>query len=100
SPETLPDVKAALQGSTGADAQALARANGAIDAAEQQTRQQAEQLGQTVSTAVKQSFATSVTQIYVYAFWLSIVALVAVALWLPEIPLSKGYQIEAAPVFE
>ncbi len=35
SPETLPEVQAALQGSSGADAQALAQANGALDAAEQ-----------------------------------------------------------------
>jgi EmrB/QacA subfamily drug resistance transporter len=99
-PETLPEVKAALQSSGGADAQALARANGAIDTAEQQARQESQQLGQTVSNAVKQSFATSVTRIYVYAFWLSVIALVAVALWLPEIPLSRGSPAEAAPVFE
>jgi hypothetical protein len=100
SAETLPEVKAALQGSSGAEAQALARANQVLDAAEQQARQQAEQVGQVVGTAVKHSFATSVTRIYIYAFWLSIIALVAVALWLPEIPLSRGSPAEAAPVFE
>jgi len=100
SPETLSEVKAALQASSGTDAQGLARANQALDAAEQQARQQAEQVGQVVGTAVKQSFATSVTRIYIYAFWLSIIALVAVALWLPEIPLSRGSPAEATPVFE
>ena len=71
------------------------RRKGAGDGDVHAVRQEAQQLGQTVSTAVKQSFATSVTQIYVYAFWLSIIALVAIAFWLPEIPLSKSSRTEA-----
>ncbi len=53
-----------------------------------------------VTDAVKRSFTTSITQIYVYAFWLSLVALAAIVFWLPEIPLSKGAPAEVAPVFE
>ncbi len=100
SPETLPEVRAQIQASTGADAQALARASSAIDAAEQQARQAAQRVGPSVSDAVKQSFTTSITQIYIYAFWLSIVALAVLVLWLPEIPLSKSYPAEAPPVME
>jgi hypothetical protein len=53
-----------------------------------------------VNDAVKLSFATSITRIYIYAFWLAIVALVAATLWLPEIPLGKSNCAEAPPVFE
>jgi hypothetical protein len=95
SPDTLPEVRAELQASTGADAQALVRASRAIDVAEQGSQQQAQALGQRVHDAVRESYATSITQIYVYAFWLSIVALVVIVLWLPEIPLSKGNRAEA-----
>ena len=49
---------------------------------------------------MKLSYATSITRIYVYAFWLAIIALVAVTLWLPEIPLGKSNRSEAPPVFE
>jgi MFS family permease len=100
SPETLPEITAQLKESTGADPQALARANSAIDAAEQQAQQQAAQIGPQVDAAVKLSFATSITRIYVYAFWLAIIALVAVTLWLPEIPLGKSNRAEAPPAFE
>jgi EmrB/QacA subfamily drug resistance transporter len=100
SPETLPEVQAQLLGSSGTDAQALARANGALDAAEQQARQDAQQVAPKVDEAVKRSYTTSITQIYVYAFWLSIIALATIVFWLPEIPLSKGSPAETAPVFE
>ena len=99
-PETLPAIIAQLKESTGADPQALARANSAIDAAEQQAQQAARQIGPQVNDAVKLSFATSITRIYSYAFWLAIVALVAVTLWLPEIPLGKSNRAEAPPAFE
>jgi len=99
-PETLPGIIAQLKESTGADPQALARANSAIDAAEQQAQQAALQIGPQVNAAVKLSYATSITRIYVYAFWLAIVALVAVTLWLPEIPLGKSNRAEAPPAFE
>lgn len=99
-PATLPGIIAQLQSSPGADPQALARANSAIDAAEQQAKQTAQQIGPQVNGAVKLSYATSITRIYVYAFWLAIIALVAVTLWLPEIPLGKSNRAEAPPVFE
>ena len=78
----------------------MARANSAIDAAEQQAQQVAQQIGPRVHDAVKLSFATSITRIYIYAFWLAIVALVAVTLWLPVIPLGKSNRAEAPPVTE
>jgi EmrB/QacA subfamily drug resistance transporter len=99
-PDTLPEIIAQLKESTGTDPQALARANRAIDAAEQQARQTAQQIGPQVNDAVKLSFATSITRIYIYAFWLAIVALVAVTLWLPEIPLGKSNRAEAPPAVE
>jgi EmrB/QacA subfamily drug resistance transporter len=100
SPDTLPEIITQLKASTGADPQALARANSAIDAAEQQAQQTARQIGPQVSAAVKLSYATSITRIYIYAFWLAIVALVVVTLWLPEIPLGTSNRAEAPPVFE
>jgi EmrB/QacA subfamily drug resistance transporter len=99
-PETLPEIITQLKESSGADPQALTRANSAIDAAEQQARQTAQQIGPQVNNAVKLSFATSITRIYIYAFCLAIVALVAVTLWLPEIPLGKSNRAEAPPAFE
>jgi EmrB/QacA subfamily drug resistance transporter len=99
SPTTLPALKEELQSSIGADSQALARANTVIDAAEQQAREQTQSLGQRVSDAVKLSYATSVTQIYLYAIWLTGAALLLIALWLPEIPLRKSNHTEM-PVFE
>ena len=96
----MPEIIAQLQSSTGADPQALARANSAIDAAEQQAKQAAQQIGPRVNDALKLSYATSITRIYIYAFWLAIVALVAVTLWLPEIPLGKSNRAEAPPAFE
>ena len=62
--------------------------------------QTARQIGPQVNDAVKLSYATSITRIYVYAFWLAIVALVAVTLWLPEIPLRKSNRTEMPPAFE
>ena len=97
---TLPAIKEHVQASTGVDPQALARATSAIDAAEQQVQQAAQHIGQQVNIAVKLSFTNSITRIYVYSFALSIVALVVIALWLPEIPLSKGKRAEAPAVFE
>jgi EmrB/QacA subfamily drug resistance transporter len=98
-PATLPVIRDLLQQGTGSDAQALSQANAALDTAEQQARQSAQELGQRVDTAVKQSFTSSITSIYIYAFGLSLIALVVIALWLPEIPLAKGRRAEApAPV--
>ena len=100
SPETLAAVKAQVQATAGADPQALAQANQAIDAAEQQVRSDAQRVGQQVNTAVKASYATSVASIYFYAIWLALMALIVIALWLPEIPLSKSNAVEHSPVFE
>jgi EmrB/QacA subfamily drug resistance transporter len=99
-PATLPDIKEQLQGSAGADPQALARANSAIDTAERQAQQMAQGIGPRVNEAVKLSFASSITHIYFYALWLAVVALVVTTLWLPEIPLSKRSRGEAPPAFE
>jgi hypothetical protein len=54
----------------------------------------AAQIGQDVTVAVKASFATRVTRIYLFAIPLSAVALLVIALWLPEIPLSKADDVE------
>ncbi len=89
-PDTLPEVKAEVASTSGNDPQALARASSALDAAEQDVRTDAARIGQEVAGAVKSSFATSVTRIYLYAIPLSAVALLVIALWLPEIPLSKA----------
>ncbi len=99
-PETLSEIIAQLRSSPGADPQALARATSAIDAVEQQAKEAARQIGPRVNDAVKRSYATSITRIYIYAFWLAIVALAAVTLWLPEIPLGKSNRAEAPPVIE
>jgi hypothetical protein len=96
SPETLPEVKAEIAATSGTDPAALARASSAIDAAEQKVRADAMRIGQDVTVAVKTSFATSVTRIYLFAIPLSAVALLVIALWLPEIPLSKGHHAETA----
>jgi EmrB/QacA subfamily drug resistance transporter len=89
-PDTLPEVKAEVASTSGNDPQALARASSALDAAEQDVRTDAARIGQEVAGAVKSSFATSVTRIYLYTIPLSAVALLVIALWLPEIPLSKA----------
>jgi MFS family permease len=99
SADTLPEVREQVRSSAGADPQALTLATRAIDVAEQQTRQEAQRAGQRLSDAVKLSLATSITRIYMYAIGLSVAALIAIALWLPEIPLRKGSRAEA-PVLE
>lgn len=96
---TVPALKELAQATTGADTTALAQAGTLIDSAEQEARQEAIQMGQNVNAAVKTSFSTSITAIYFYALWLSVLSLIIVAIWLPEIPLSHG-PTEAAPVFE
>ena len=100
SPETLPDVREQVRRGTGADVQALARANQAIDTGEQQARQEALDVSQRVTDAVKQSFATSITRIYVYAIVLAVIALIVVAVWLPELPLSRSNRNDARPAVE
>jgi len=98
-PETLAAVRELVQGSADANSQALTLANRALDVAEQQTQQEARRVGQRVNDAVKVSLATSITRIYIYAIGLSLIALSAVALWLPEIPLRKASRPEG-PAFE
>ena len=94
SAETLPEVKAAI--TTTSDPAARDRASSAIDAAEQAARTDAARVGQQITTAVKTAFATSVTRIYLFAIPLSAIALLVIALWLPEIPLGKGRKFETA----
>jgi len=98
--ETLPEVRTQVQASTSANPQALEIASHALDIAEQQARQEAQTAGQLVSNAVRQSYATSITRIYFYAIWLTGAALLAIALWLPEIPLRKSNRMEAPPALE
>jgi EmrB/QacA subfamily drug resistance transporter len=99
-PETLPELKAQVQHSPGPDPQALVRANQAIAAAEQQVQQTAHSVSQRLNGAVRLSYAASITRIYIYAFWLAILALVTITLWLPEIPLSRHTPAETPPVVE
>jgi len=99
-PETLPEIKAQVQHSAGADPQGLVRVNQAIAAAEQQVEQTAHSISQRLNGAVRISYAVSITRIYMYAFWLAILALVMIILWLPEIPLSRHSHTETPPVVE
>jgi EmrB/QacA subfamily drug resistance transporter len=100
SPETLPEIKAQVEQSAGADPQGLAEANKAIAEAEKEVQQSAHSLGQRLSGAVRLSYAVSITRIYIYAFWLAILALVVLVLWLPEIPLARHSHTELPPVME
>lgn len=93
-PDTLPEVKAAVSATSGSDSEALAQATSAIDAAEQQLRADAPRIEQEVTAAVKAAFTTSVTRIYLFAIPLSVVALLIIALWLPETPLAKSRNLE------
>ncbi len=95
SSETLPEVKEIVAGNAGSDPAALALAHSAIDAAEQAVRAEAVGIGQEVTSAVKTAYATSVTRIYLFAIPLSAVALLVIAVWLPEIPLGKGRPSES-----
>lgn len=100
SPETLPEIKTQVQDSKGADPEGLAQINRVITVEEQQLQQLAHDLSQRLNVAVRSAYATSITQIYVYAFWLGILALLVIALWLPEIPLAKHHHGETPPVME
>jgi EmrB/QacA subfamily drug resistance transporter len=72
----------------------LAEALSIVEAAQEQAVETAETAGQQLSDAVKQSFAASITGIYAYSAWLSIVALVLLVLFLPELPLRTSNQKE------
>jgi EmrB/QacA subfamily drug resistance transporter len=77
---------------------ALAEALAALDEAQGQALAQGRELGAEIDRAVKVSFTDSITAIYRYAIVLAAIAL-ALALFLPELPLRKGHQQEA-PVLE
>jgi hypothetical protein len=96
SSETLPEVKALVAATSGNDPAAMARANTAINVAEQQVRAEAARIAPDVAAAVKAAFTTSITRIYLFAIPLSALALLVIALWLPETPLSKGRNFEPA----
>jgi hypothetical protein len=100
SPDTLPEIKTQVQDSDGANPEGLAQVNRVITAEEQQLHQSAHDLSQRLSVAVRSAYAVSITQIYVYAFWLGIMALAVIVLWLPEIPLARHSQAEMPPVVE
>jgi EmrB/QacA subfamily drug resistance transporter len=99
-PVTPPALKDLLSQPTTSDA-SLEQALALIDEAEQGARQAAQTVGGQVTAALRQSFATSITQIYFYALWLVAIALVLIAFCLPELPLRKTNRAEAqAPAFE
>ncbi|HEY0736754.1 MAG TPA: DHA2 family efflux MFS transporter permease subunit [Herpetosiphonaceae bacterium] len=79
--------------------QALAGALSGVDAAEASALAQGESLGAQISSALKQSFATSITQIYFYALF-PVIAAFLLTLAVPEIPLRTSNRSETVPVFE
>jgi hypothetical protein len=70
--------------------QALARALAGLDTAKAAALKQGQSIGAQMIQALKQSFATSITRIYLYAIWLVAAAGMLIALALPEIPLRKS----------
>jgi EmrB/QacA subfamily drug resistance transporter len=100
SPTVEPQLKELLAETT-AGQPPLEQALAIVDQAQQKAAQEAQTLAGQVTSAVRLSFANSITQIYFYAFWLVTVALFIIAVWLPELPLRKTNRSEApAPAFE
>jgi EmrB/QacA subfamily drug resistance transporter len=81
--------------------QALQTALRALDQAEAQARERADAIGSQIARAVRQSFATSITRIYLYALVPIIIALFVLLAGLPELPLRKTNRSEApVPAFD
>jgi MFS family permease len=98
SPTVEPQLKNLLA-ATSADQPLLEQALAIVDEAQQAAAQEALTLAGQVVSAVRISFANSITQIYFYALWLVALALVIITIWLPELPLRKTNRTEA-PAFE
>jgi hypothetical protein len=100
SPTVEPQLKDLL--TEPSDGQApLEQALAIVDEAQQQVTQEAQTLAGQVTSAVRISFANSITQIYFYALWLVALALVIITIWLPELPLRKTNRTEGpTPAFE
>jgi EmrB/QacA subfamily drug resistance transporter len=80
--------------------QALQGALQGVDAAEAGALEQGQSIGAQITEALRQSFATSITQIYFYALFPVIIAFL-LTFAVPEIPLRKTNRAEAPmPVFE
>ncbi len=98
SPTTAPELKELLQQDP-AQFPPLEEALAIVDRSQQELAEQAHTLGEQVTAAVRSAFAVSITKIYFYSLWLVAIALLLVAIWLPELPLRKSNQPEM-PIFE
>jgi EmrB/QacA subfamily drug resistance transporter len=102
-PQTPPALKGLLQ--AGGDEQtrvtALQQALAGIDTAETQAVAQGQKIGSEITLALRQSFAASITHIYLYAMWLVGAAFLLILFGLPELPLRTSNSGESStPVFE
>jgi EmrB/QacA subfamily drug resistance transporter len=80
--------------------QALNVALQTVAAAEANALQEGQSIGSQMTAALRQSFATSITQIYFYALF-PVIAAFLLTFAIPEIPLRKTNRAEAqTPVFE
>jgi MFS family permease len=86
-PATPPSIQAALQ-ENALNAGALPQINAQIDQAEQGALAQGNELADTIDTAVKTAFTSSITNIYTYALPMVLLGLL-LAFFIPEIPLRK-----------
>lgn len=86
---------------TASEAPQLEQALAIVDQAQQQVSTQAQALAAQVTSALKLSFANSITSIYFYALWLVLAAFLLIVFWLPELPLRRSNRSETVtPVFE
>ena len=84
-----------------ARAAALDQALAGLDQAQAQALEQGNTLGTQITAALRQSFATSVTRIYLYAIGLAAAAFLLVAFGLPELALRTTNRGEAPmPAYE
>lgn len=100
----IPDQQKAMLGMIGslpatARVQALDKVLAQLDEAEQTARAEGRALGEQISAALKDAFTTSVTTIYWYAIWLAVIGL-ALALFIPELPLQRNYGQDLPPMME
>ncbi|ACL23185.1 MDR family MFS transporter [Chloroflexus aggregans] len=100
----LPDQQKAMLDMIGnlpaaARAQALDRVLAQLDRAEQKARAEGRAIGEQISAALKDAFTKSVTTIYWYAIWLAVIGL-ALALFIPELPLKQNYGEDLPPLME
>ncbi len=79
--------------------QALNQVLNRLDEAERAARSEGRALGEQIGAALKDAFTTSVTTIYWYAIWLAVIGL-ALALFIPELPLQRSYGHDLPPALE